>query len=379
MAFGKGAPPASAATSQSWRRSAKNAAARTSFPRRSRPTFIDQYRPTTLVQRPDLVRFIQGDFSTDYVKDGKLVTERVPYYKWVEHFDGVDHTSSRCSAGPFWFDKEKAEPCIGCQQRQLTSKINEKNKRVYRISRTDRFAWNVLHMTPYIQIPQIDRKTQEVRTNPNTGEPYKEWVPMQVFHTQQYPTAPVTQGRMVHYSMATTHLDVLLAYDRVVENSCRSCGSQNSLVTDAWCCGNCGDAVFEMDRLAISFEELNQLLEKPIQCMHCGNTDYLVEAFHCDRCSNPQHATLFDVNIGLVRVETGEDNKGSVLQIPFSQPPGPIPEEYRDALKYQHDLATLFAPQSLAEQEEIWGAKWVPPVNPANKTTGRTPSNRTAR
>ena len=357
MAFGKNSSGLTGVGS--WRQSAS--AVTTRAPRKGggggrAPTWVNSFKPSK--NDPDNGRLIAGAYEVPVVQeDGSLLVQVVPFFPYVEHYDGRHETQAICSAGPYANDRNKKDPCYGCDIFWTDHAANKGQKgsaAVKRMSKRDMFAFNWLHNAPYVNVPQVDRKTGQMRMN-QSGQPYMQWIPLLPHERAKYPETQfeIKMGHMLHWSMGFGHFNALLEYDKLIGKSCKSCGSRDSIESEAWLCGNeeCGDAVIEMATTTLPSTDIEKLVAKPADCPYCHKKSYLQETMRCKQCARAARATLFDVDLSVKRIEGREGgNQTSLAVTSWSNPRDLDPLLLEQAVVA--DLPKIFAPNTLEFQAE---------------------------
>lgn len=316
-----------------------------------------------------LGRFIAGAYPNTYSLDGETTqTDTLEYYIYAEHFHGASRRGAICSAGPFYANKKKAEPCAGCQmfwedvrERQAKKARGDRSKGPNRMSRRDMFAFNWWDYGLWLKLPRTD-VDGNVIINPNTNQPYTDW---EMAHPSDPRQAQYESkwGNLVVWPMSETYKDQLFAYaDRTICNDCATCGSQGTVVAVAKVCGNpnCGRTVYDPQSTSMSVEKQRKIDATPYRCEHCGEELFLREILSCRVCGQygaaPKRATIFDVDLELIAVPSGDGkqtnlqilNRSNIRSIQVADP------QILSSIK-PLDLITKFKPTPLEKQHELWG------------------------
>lgn len=370
-AFGKGPIPANlenfgASTSQQ----AANATRRTSSGRRGggRPYWADIYRPNE--SQIDTIRLIKGEHDTYRVDDnGELYLDKTPWLECVEHFHGSYQRGGLCSGGPYVFtDRTKRSPCHGCdidweaynEQRATGSKIRSP------ISKSKKFVFTVVDMSLYHKVPQIDPVTGQYKLNPTNSQPYLDWDKCKGVGCPGCRSAAESQkGRVLPWPMSKAHFINLQSYGDSIGTCCLVCKGRGVISTLSWHCRNpqCGSMIFDLHNTTATIDEINSVVNKPYTCQVCGSTMYPIEQIHCANCSSrgvqPQRATIFDVDMQVKAVRTG-NNEQTNLNVHATSDPKPLDPEFQGLLQYAPNLEKRFAPTPLDEQARMWHRQPLP-------------------
>jgi hypothetical protein len=291
---------------------------------------------------------------------GNLYEEKTPWKEIIEHYHGHYRLGGICSGGPFFFDRNKREPCHGCDLYWNAPK-GRKNKP---ISMSNKFGFGVLVMEPFHKVPQIDRNTGQFSINPNTQQPYTNWdrcLGQGCPSCQQ--ALETVQGRMQPWIMSKTHFNNLNAYsDRL---GCLTCGARSTpdnrpvISTAFWQCGNpaCRQLIFDMNNTTATLEQIRNVVNYPYTCPFCGMVAYPEEVIQCANCTPagavPVRASIFDVDLQVIAPKTG-DNDATTLTVLASSDPRPLAEMYAPLMQYTPDLEKILAPTPLEKQAEMW-------------------------
>lgn len=316
-----------------------------------RPYWADTFRPPETGSAS--IRIIPGEYKITKVDDKQLIEEVLPWYEFVEHYSGTHRRGGICSGGPWFFDKSKRTPCHGCDKRES----EPRNKKT--MSRSDKFAFTVIDMGLFHQVPQIDRQTHQVRKN-QQGEPYLEWVKCTGRGCQNCHHAIQNRyGYIQPWTMSKVHFNSLNAYGDGIGHCCVTCRGRNTIHSQAWFCGNqqCQSLIFDMNTTTASDEQIREVVNQPFTCPACHQTNYAVESISCTNCAQygwtPVRATIFDVDLQVAAPRTGENNSTN-LQIVGMSDPKPLDPQFEDLLKFKPNLENRFSPTPLDKQAEMW-------------------------
>lgn len=319
--------------------------------------FSNQFKPSTT--DIEVGRLIPGQYQIQSVdKNGTLVTETLEYMPFTEHYDGRTGNSSICSAGPFYFRKDKRDSCEGCDLHWSTREKDAKGQMKSRVSRREMYAFNWLDYSTFYKVEQRDKKTGAIKTNPQSGDPYWHWVKA----TGQYAgvkreNREATKGRLLHWSMGHTHYNALLEYDGFIGKSCTSCGTKDSIESVAWLCPSCNEPLIILEETELDPKEIQKLVAQEMHCNACNTSGVPYEYIECtgsnkdgSPCINPVRACIFDVDLSVKRLEGTGDSNATQLLITNWSAPCPIDPVYESIAKPM-DLPKIFAPTPLEVQK----------------------------
>lgn len=344
------------------------------------PTFVDRFKPSTVEE--DLIRLIAGSFPNVRAVDKEhTVTTALPFVTFTEHFDGQTKQSITCSSGPFAQFKEKRGACRGCDMFWEFKKTD--GKPGARMSKRDMFAFSVIHYAPYAQIPQIDRRTQQPRTN-DQGKPFMEWHRVLRHEKANFDGYEQKTAHRLHWPMGTEHYGVIWEYDREIGKSCTTCGGRDVITAVAWNCSNkeCGEEIIDCESTTLPMDEIDKITRSnETVCPRCKTQGYLKEFVSCKNCTpigaDPRRATLFDVDMRVKRKPATDGTDKTTLLVTGWSEPRPIDPQYAEISK-PLPLDKIYMPTVWERQVDKFGAAPVvqgqPPRTPVN--TGSTPYNR---
>jgi len=320
---------------------------------------------------PDTVRLIRGDYKQLVCnEEGDIYEEVLPYLKVREHYHASSHRGAICSAGPAFLFKDKREPCLGCDmfwedvdERRAKKARGDKTRGPNRMSARDQFVFTTWDYGIYFQVPQVDGNGQ-VRTN-KEGQPYTEWVKASP-NDPRYQGKPWKQGHLCPWSMGTTYKDTLVKYAKVIRNSCVSCGNQNCVTSRGYFCGNpqCRAFLFDPNNTTMTPEQQDQMANFPHHCAQCGQTLYPHEEIACSACQAPQRASIFDVDLQVMK--QGSRGQQTFLNIISFSNPRPVQVQDAEALKdiKPIDLSKKFAATPIDTQRKLWNLSGEAPAQP---------------
>lgn len=339
------------------------------------PNFIDRFKPSTTEE--ELVRLVAGAFPIVSALDKEhSVTRVLPFMTFTEHFDARTKQSITCSAGPFAQFKEKREPCRGCDLFWELKKPD--GKPGASVSKRDMFAFSIIHYAPYAQIPQVDKRTGQPRTN-DQGKPFLEWHRILRNEKNAFDGYEQKQAHRLHWPMGTEHYGVLWEYDIEIGKSCTTCGDRDCITSVAWNCANpdCEEEIIDVATSTLPLEEiLKMTTSNQTVCPRCRNQGFLQETIACRNCTPigkaPRKATLFDVDLRVRRKPANDGtDKTTLLVLGFSAP-RPIDPQFADIAK-PLPLEKIYAPTPWERQIDKFGPAQ-PVRTPVN--TGTTPYTR---
>lgn len=323
---------------------------------------------------PDIIRLIPGNYEVprvdkqarDYFYDdrGQIITDPHAYWMYIEYYNAPKRKYVIGSEGPLGEFKGKGDPCLAADWYWWEWRQRRRNnsKRPNTIARKEKYVWSVLVEAPFYKVPQVDERGVP-RMNPNTGEPYYEWLKGSKKGNDEYAAAGYErkEGHLMHWSMGYGHWAILSDHANQLGKFCKSCGnSEESIEEVALICQGCGFDVINFAETSLDEEELADFREKETKCPECGFVGYLEDMVTCTSCDTADPATLFDFDLKVKRVETTATDGGTqtALQIVGAIGPRPIPSMYGEDLRQALDLPKIFEPDSMEMQEDKLG---VPP------------------
>jgi len=335
------------------------------------PYFVNQYKPVAEEGAdPDLIRLIRGEYELDVAvgRGPTATTEKRTFffYPCMEHLFMTAPNQPRgylCSAGPFRDNKQKAEPCAGCDA-FWANKSNKSSPH----SRSELSVFTVLHFANYAKVPQVD-KQGNIRMNESTNEPYYEWIRVFPHEVRKYEKYEMRNWSLKHWPLKFGAFNTITAYDDEVAKSCRSCGNQYCISTVVWLCQNCGTDLIDPNTTNATPAEVAKLCQGML-CKSCGHNGPLNELISCNTCSNPQRADIFDVDLRVKRTPGANDR----LELRMMGFVGPRPldatyttpvEEGKHPIAHPLDLPRIYTPTPLEQQEALIGS--------GARPSGRTP------
>lgn len=320
------------------------------------PYWKDTFR---LPDHPRMGRFIPGKYVVPYVlEDNTIVEETLEYFPFYVHRHPTSKKTAVCCAGPLRMDKNRREPCLGCDMFWGSGKED----RGKYMSNTPQFGFTWYDYGLWCKLPSDAR-------NPSTGQPYYDWVPVAP-NDQRVGQYEYKIGNLIPWPMFAMHKEQLFGYmDQTICTDCVTCGSQASIICTAKMCGNpsCGALVVDLRTTTLNAEQTKKL-NAPYGCALCGQVLFVREVLSCRACAQynltPQRATLFDEDLELTAIPTGKNNQTALLPTNRSNP-RPIQVDAATAANIKPlRLDAKFAPTPLEEQRKLWGI----PKGPASQT-----------
>lgn len=347
------------------------------------PSWVNEYRPPT--DDVDLIRVIQGAYTIEDVDaTGEVVQVNLTFWPFIEHFDARSKRRSVCSAGPHANDRNKRQPCYGCDlfwSSMKTNGVTGKKEKGF-MGRRDMAAFTVVDYGKYHKVEQIDRQTGQVRTN-DGGQPYYNWVKCSKSSEGKGvcdacdASKEFKFGHRLHWPMGSDHYNTLLSYDEAVGRACVACGQKDVIRNDAWLCPNpeCGDAIID-DKTRLTKKEIDEIVYKPCMCKSCGAEGFLTELISCVNCTpagkTPKRATIFDVDLKIQRVEDASGSNRTTLSIVGFTDPKPVAKQFADLAKPE-DLAKIYAPTPLDRQATLFQVQHSPQREPVTNSKASRP------
>lgn len=333
------------------------------------------YRPPE--HTPDTVRLIPGDYPQEVTHDKEtIVIESFPFWMCREHSTQHGKTSktSLCSGGPlfstilntvFRGQPSLAKPCHCCpiwaedvKTRDDKKKAGDNTKGPNRMGMRDMFAFNCWDYDLYFEAPDRDGRGN-IRTDRN-GKPYTSWVK----GNQNDPNMqglPWKSGNLAPWYMGKTHKEALINHEiNAIGKMCKTCGTRDSIVCVVKMCGNpnCGQYIYDPNSTTLTDEQRAKIDFEPYTCTYCGVTSYVEEVIECNTpgCNTPERSTIFDVDLVVQRMKSGDGRQTSLQILNFSEP-RPIQVSDPTVLETIKplDLGKKFGPTPLADQLQIHG------------------------
>lgn len=340
------------------------------------PYFVGQFKPP--LDDSATIRLLEGHYQVEEAKaagkDEKGQTiwtvEKVdlPFFPFTEHFDGRNEKSALCSAGPLAMDKNKRQPCHGCDIHWSTREAGaDGKKKSDRMSRADKYAWSLIDYGRYHKMPQIDRQTGQIR-RADDGTPYTNWVPCIGTGCDGCKgNVETTQGQTRHWSMGWAHYQTILSTDAEIGKSCANCCGVETIQGRAWLCPQCGEAAIDLQSTSLKKDEVSAVTDRVFHC-NCGYNGFLQELIECRQCTpaggRARRATLFDVDMQVKRVETGSGSaKQTTLSVVRFSAPRPIDKSF-EALAKAMPLEKIYVPTPLDTQANLFGVSAAPQRQP---------------
>lgn len=311
---------------------------------------------------PDIGRLIAGSYHQQWLDDDNNLQEGdLPFVMYKEHHGGKGRGSCICAAGVYFSVREKRLPCPSCDVfwqdyaiRNMKKANGDKTPGPERIGVRNYFAFNWYDYGMYYQVPEVDRRTGQVRVSKKTGQPYVEWVKGAPgdprFHGYAF-----KWGHLLPWCVPSSYKDELDTYTKMIANGCVSCGSRDSIVTITRNCGNPACRAVIYDASSTLTPEQKALIDyNPFQCSSCGQKMFTVEQIQCRNCQSPKRASIFDVDLQVMR-SSSQKGTAHLHIVNYSEPRViQIPPEAAAQLQ-PLDLLTKFSPTPPDEQNRIMG------------------------
>jgi len=300
-------------------------------------------------------RLIPGKYPIKYTLDGEtLVDDMLEYVEFVEHRDTASKKTAICSAGPFRRVKGKREECLGCDKYWADKD---------HMSMTTRYAFNWFDYGLWLKLPSGN-------TNPTTGQPYVDWVPVPPNDSRvsQYESK---WGNYLPWVMPFTHKKQLVGFaELTINNDCATCGGQTTISLLGKLCGNpqCR-AIFCDMRGGYPVDRTGKPLDAPelaalselIKCDVCGYEGYVIEILNCRNCqqsgATPKRATIFDEDLEVIAQLDGKGDSTKLTVLNRSNPrPIQAPDNIVQQLK-PLPLDKKFTPSTIQQQAATWNIR----------------------
>jgi hypothetical protein len=287
-----------------------------------------------------------------------MYEEETPWKEIREHYHAGFRRGGLCSGGPFFFDRNKRETCMGCDI------FWEAPRDKKPISMSDKFVFVVIVMENFHKVPAVDASGQ-FQMNPRTKEPYTNWERCKgAGACMSCQTALETVfGRIQPWIMSKTHFNQLNAYANRL--GCLTCGgrvdgvNQPIISTAMWQCGNPSfrQLIFHMGNTTATMEQINDIVNRPYVCSFCKTAAYPEEVIQCAQCTPagqiPSRASIFDVDMQVIAQKTGDGDQTSLIVLQTSDP-RPLAEQFQPLVQYAPNLDKRFAPATLEQQAQFW-------------------------
>lgn len=333
--------------------------------RAAAPYFVGQYRPVAEEgANPDKVRLIAGAHEVDVVEDvpntrgEKHVVKRImTYFPCNEHSYMIAPNQPRsflCSAGPFYMDRKRREPCRGCDA-YWENKGNKSSP--HRMS--DLAVFTTLHFGLYAKTPQQD-KEGNLRMNESTGEPYYEWVRFFPHERKKMEQAgfEIRDWSLLHWPLKFSAFNAIGECDDQSSKCCLSCGSRFSIDVEVYLCQGCGIDLIDPNDGTLNQNQLADAVNG-MRCNHCQHVGPLSPVVVCSACPNPVRASIYDMDLLAKRVRNPKTDRLDLQLMGFEGPRPLEPrfleagEEGRKPIAHALDLKHIYTPSTLEQQEAI--------------------------
>jgi len=322
---------------------------------------------------PDTFRLIRGEYiQTELDRLGNPFDDVYGFVRYREHFYSALRRGGICSAGPYFLDRHKREPCKGCDiywedkaEQDAKKARGDNSKGPRRISMTDRYAYNLWSYAYHFEMPDTDKNGQ-YRMNPKTNQPYTTWSKAPNPNLPIYAGHPYRMGHLYSWAIGRTWNETLITWNRIIDKSCLTCGARDSILSRGWYCPHCSQLIIDPTNTTSSAEQIREVVNSHFSCPHCGTCAYLQEAVWCQSCSDGsqgKRASIFDVDLTGVRQRVSDTS--TILTIMGYSNPTPIERLITDpevlARVKPQDLVRKFAPTTVEEQCRIWNLQSTSP------------------
>jgi hypothetical protein len=311
---------------------------------------------------PTRFRLIRGDYTQQYMVEGQLFQDTFPYFMYTEHGRSVGKTfrGGICSGGPMRMDREKREPCEGCelfwqeyQARQADKAAGGDGKHPRSMSMNDKFAFNVLDYGYFFEMPDVDDQGR-VRTKKD-GSPWMHWEKAFNVQDPKYHGRNWTEGRVQPWGVNNSWRTTLVNQSIIIGNSCGSCG-QGHVQSRGWYCGNpqCRQLLLDPYNTSMTPDQQEALTKNAHHCPHCGYHGYPHEEVQCNACANGKRATIFDADLYGFKEKSGDSKQTKLVITQFYVTP--IRFQTQSAVTPKPlDLPKIFAPTPIDKQRVAYG------------------------
>jgi hypothetical protein len=298
------------------------------------------------------LRLIPGDHVIQAtIDDNEVFETRAQYITIIEHFHGGLERSGLCSAGVLHKNKNKREPCHGCdlfwEDVQANRGLPDSQKK-RRISKTEKKVFTVWDYGLWANITRTAGDNKE----------YKDWTPLPPNDARatQYESK---YGHLVPLPLSMNFFWALYDYSKnTVKKDCRTCGSVGTVRCVVKVCAACNNVIYDPNTSALTKEQQERLEAAP--CARCGYqspSGECAEVVECSCCSphgyQAERATLFDVDL-----ELGISGSKEQPILMVTNRSGPRPIQVQDPKVLEGikplPLEKMYAPTPLEKQREIW-------------------------
>jgi hypothetical protein len=328
------------------------------------PGAFDRFQLST--EYNDEFRFIPGEYTVQVASGDEIEVVVLENFIHLQHYLNKGNTGTyiNCSAGPFYKNKKKREPCPSCDmfwdltEWSPAGKVIKKSPMGSARMLSD---FTVIHFHPYHLVEQM-RDGKPVPNPSKQGEYYMNWVRCEDYGKKKKKCKhckddrETVKARKLHLSLGPDHMDSINNYQNKELLDCLNCGS-GPVETEAWVCPNaeCGYVHVDIEKTDLEQEQIDDLVAGRVVCPDCGTYDFPKEELLCNECGkNGKRVTLFDVNIKATREGNKENNQTKLVV--RSHMVCPIPEEFKD-LAVPMQLNKIFRPDTIEQQEEKIGRR----------------------
>jgi hypothetical protein len=347
-----------------------NAARRQSGPRRSSPSWANNYHPSE--GTPDTIRLIPGDFKAERIDSasGQVFEEPVPWFEYTEHFYATKKQGMTCSGGVFRMsDRKRAQPCRGCdvwredadERRRIEGETGVKPQSPNRISFSSKYAFIVLQTGWFFKGYRYDEHGRIKMGNNN--QPYMDWIryidtnygiysATQADLQSRNKAVEVQQGLVQSWPVNFTQFNTLIGFAEMIQKHCKNCGGMNCIYTQTWLCPHCSTPTFMANESTMPQDKIKEVVNGIVNCRNCKQNGYPKAIQQCQHCTTPTPATLYDVDLYMQVMKV---NKTNQLHLAGTSAPKPVDGVFAELLKKLPDMERKFAPTPYDEQVTLLG------------------------
>lgn len=340
-----------------------------SFPTKRLPTFIGEYKPSDTDE--DTVRIVRAAYENQMPEGDAIVTQMMAWYNYRAHYKkevskrtGATYNKQMtiCSAGPFWRDPKKRQPCQACDllDAQFRSGVKQKDG-LWSIR--EHSAITILHFGQFVKQTRIDPMTNQPRLGGN-GNPLWDWVKAPNEHVfYQYPDEERSECLKKHWSLGMNEKTVLLERESTIAQSCVGCrlkggrdGRQTvGIRSELFLCASCQNDIIDVSTTEMKQSDIEKMALSPVRCPHCNHTGMMQEMIACTNpaCPGAQRATMWDVDLQVKSVKPAGGGFPT-LTLDHSAP-YELEERFRELATPFDFAGKIFRPHTMEEQKEFYG------------------------
>ena len=299
-----------------------------------------RYKPPKAGERLTPILLFRGLYKVPLrLPDGTTRTDEMDYDIVCEHYSKVANTGTTCSAGLVedgdGFIMEGSEPCVPCFYWKENSDKGLSPRKMH-----------IINGVLLADFHLVDSDREIKKDGRGTGEYYKDYVEClgrRCMHCKN--GVESTFGRAVFMPLGNNFIQQLADFDLITLASECLCGG--TLEPVGFVCPHCDREFVDLEKTAVTDEELQELREKEFRCKHCGKVDYMEEVPVCNQCQDPRPLTMWNTVMELYR--SGEGVNTSLMVKKYR----PVTEEELEQVKdlmVPADTSRLYKPISPAEQ-----------------------------